>query len=48
MKFDIQVAEKIIGLVGEKVSSNPIVIEDLMIIQSLSDPERTIHGHPVP
>lgn len=48
MTFDIQVAEKIIALVGEKVSSNPIVIEDLMIIQSLSDPEKNIHRYRVP
>jgi len=42
MRFDIQVAEKILDQVGEKVSNNPIVLDDLMIIQLLSEPERVI------
>jgi ubiquinone/menaquinone biosynthesis C-methylase UbiE len=43
MRFDIHVAEKILGQVGEKASSNPIVLEDLMIIQLLSESERAIY-----
>ena len=42
MKFDIQVAEKILDQVGEKAGSNPIVLEDLMLIQLLSVPERVV------
>lgn len=40
MEYDIQAAEKILDAVGEKAGSNPIAIEDLMIIQLLSEPER--------
>lgn len=38
MEYDIQVAEKLLDVVGEKAGSNPIVLEDLMIIQLLSEP----------
>jgi len=36
MRFDIEVAERILGQVGEKASRHPIVIDDLMIIQLMS------------
>lgn len=39
MRFDIQVAEKILDQVCEKSSKSPIVLEDLMIIQLLSESE---------
>ena len=42
MRFDVQIAEEILNQVGEKVSNNPIVLDDLMIIQLLSGPERVI------
>ena len=42
MRFDTQVAEKILGQVGEKANNNPIVLDDLMIIQLLSEPEIVI------
>ncbi|PLX87731.1 MAG: hypothetical protein C0619_14085 [Desulfuromonas sp.] len=39
MEYDIQGAEKILTVVGEKAGRTPIVIEDLMNIQLLSEPE---------
>jgi hypothetical protein len=36
MEFDSQIAKRIVEQVGKKVDSVPIVLEDLMIIQSLS------------
>jgi ubiquinone/menaquinone biosynthesis C-methylase UbiE len=44
MRFDIQVAEKILDQVCEKSSKNPIVLEDLMIIQLLSKPEKVAYA----
>ena len=44
MGFDIQVAKKILDQVCEKSSKNPIVLEDLMIIQLLSKPEEVVYA----
>ena len=44
MGFDIQVAKKILDQVCEKSSKNPIVLEDLMIIQLLSKPEEVFYA----
>jgi SAM-dependent methyltransferase len=44
MRFDIQVAEKILDQVCEKSNKTPIVLEDLMIIQLLSKPEKVVYA----
>jgi ubiquinone/menaquinone biosynthesis C-methylase UbiE len=44
MRFDIQVAEKILDQVCEKSSKTPIVLQDLMIIQLLSKPEKVVYA----
>ncbi len=44
MRFNIQVAEKILDQVCEKSSKNPIVLEDLMIIQLLSKLEKVVYA----